>query len=831
MKPKTKIFLALSMIALCLLCVIVSFSQKSVVLVIYNPITNVTKQRNIKSGDSLEKYLVGADYQGYKFLGYYYSGDFIHAVDKSKSITQNTTVVMGYSKDITDISQATNEVVGVNFIGNLNSQELKTLLKKNYKYLDLSQANLSGEFEANNSELETLYLPAGEISGINNYSTLQKVYSIKPITLTNAFNNCENLKFVNIDNCSAIENSFNKCEKLTQFNIPENLTTMSNSFVDTHLKDITNKSPFFSLKGGVLYCEEEGQLTAKKALANLSETSILGETSKIDKHAFYNHKNIKSITINAKVSLIESHAFASSSLQSLNIVQNTVLTIGEKAFSNCQMLSNITFGKGIETIGAFAFYNTAIQTLSLENSVVSKLEQYSFSECDNLKEVKLENRQIVVERGVFSGCENLTTIENLNTKEISEKMFENCGKLTTLTNFYGVQNVQNYAFLNCTSLKDISELSSIKSAGIGSFENCLSIVEAKFLELEILPQNIFLNCSSLKEFVSTQEIKTFEASAFDGCENLENLVIVGSSYICDNGVVYNFSKTQLLFYLPTKADEIFTIPSTVESVQAKYLSQNKNLQSIEVDGDKFFAQDGVLFSSNKETLIAYPSGKQASSYRVPTFVKSILTLAFVKCPNLTSLTIGDNIQTLENGFLNQISNLITLNVCFVGENINKPQTGFLGWFFGAREYSQNNQFVPQSLKTVNVSEQEIFEEGCFYDCVNLLTVTLTNCGQASNNMFYGCYLLQTISLGKPLCSIGEYAFYNCKNMIQLDLVYNPLLTSADVKISALYNTPKGVRVNLYNDPQVDSTQLSEFSGCFKDKQYNWNWRTLKLPIK
>jgi hypothetical protein len=66
---------------------------------------------------------------------------------------------------------------------------------------------------------------------------------------------------------------------------------------------------------------------------------------------------------------------------------------------------------------------------------------------------------------------------------------------------------------------------------------------------------------------------------------------------------------------------------------------NPNYQSI----------DGVLFSKDGKTLIAYPAGKSGSAYVIPSSVTSIGYEAFKGCTSLTSVTIPSSVTNVSYG--------------------------------------------------------------------------------------------------------------------------------------------------------------------------------------
>ena len=66
---------------------------------------------------------------------------------------------------------------------------------------------------------------------------------------------------------------------------------------------------------------------------------------------------------------------------------------------------------------------------------------------------------------------------------------------------------------------------------------------------------------------------------------------------------------------------------------------------------KFSAKDGVLYSKDLKTLLAYPRAKSGKNFTIPTHVETVATYAFNGCIYLRALTMWGTIKTLRSGSL------------------------------------------------------------------------------------------------------------------------------------------------------------------------------------
>ena len=379
-----------------------------------------------------------------------------------------------------------------------------------------------------------------------------------------------------------------------------------------------------------------------------------------------------------------------------------------------------------------------------------------------------------------------------------------------------MQEIKNYAFLNCKALQDISFCSLVSNVGIGSFSGCKNLVTAQFFNLINFAQNLFLGCDNLKSVKSLANVKHFDKSAFDGCLKLDTLEFSGDNFVCSNAVVYNKTQTELLYYAPAKTDTYFNIPSTVTIVNNYSLSQARNLTDITSSSGAFYCEEGVLYTSDKQTLLTYPSAKNNSSFTVPTFVNNISSYAFCNNQNLTDLTISENVLTLQKACLWQNLNLVTLNLGFVGNSLENNQSAFLGWVFGAENYTQNSEFVPVSLLFVTITKQETFSDGAFYGCASLLRITLNNATKINDYMFYNCYALQHIIINNGVESVGKYCMYKCNSLLDIKMYYHK---DFFVLKNAFVGTPQYVIVLVYHTEKLETDET--YKSCFGDKKFTW----------
>lgn len=151
-----------------------------------------------------------------------------------------------------------------------------------------------------------------------------------------------------------------------------------------------------------------------------------------------------------------------------------------------------------------------------------------------------------------------------------------------------------------------------------------------------------------------------------------------------------------------------SVPSTVTYIDTLAFWSNYSLESINVaeENTTYKDIDGVLFTEDEKTLVAYPANKSGTEYTIPANVTTIEESAFSFNISLESLTIPDTVTTLGE-YTFESSELDTI---IVGNGITEIPRGC---------------FARSSVKTVVISDSvKAINYAAFWDAYQLETLII-----------------------------------------------------------------------------------------------------------
>ena len=198
-----------------------------------------------------------------------------------------------------------------------------------------------------------------------------------------------------------------------------------------------------------------------------------------------------------------------------------------------------------------------------------------------------------------------------------------------------------------------------------------------------------------------------------------------------------------------------SIPASVTSIGERAFAYSYALKAIHVDDANpvFSSRDGVLFTKDGSSLVAFPWGKSNESYMIPDGTKSVGPYSFSGCM-LKEVIFPDTIETIGESAFRNCDDLTSLELPAHVSKIEKY--AFCACF------KLSFVALPENLTRI--------DEGLFQSCRSLKTLTfpqkLVSIGE---DAFCGCKALTELSPPDGLKTIGAYAFMYCEGLKELHL--------------------------------------------------------------
>ena len=426
------------------------------------------------------------------------------------------------------------------------------------------------------------------------------------------------------DYVTAISGStFYDCELLTSVVIGEGVVSISNNaFVWCYkLVEVVNKSPHLTItKGG----SDNGNVGYNAlAVYNCNDTFTGSKLSKDNGYIIYTDENEK---------ILVGYSGTATTLS----LPSYLTKINQYAFLDCYNLTSVVIGECVKSIDSFAFYgcDKLVEVINKSSNITAikgsrdnghlAYNALSVSNCDEtyISKINNDNGYIIYSDEKekillgYNGNETELVIPDYITI-INKYAFYFCKNLTSVEIGNGVSGIGKYAFAYCNNLTSVIIGNGVTSIEESAFYNCTS-----------------LNCVEIGDSVT--DIGT---SAFQSCESLTSIVL----------------------------------PDSVTSIGHLVFADCFKLTSINVSENNlnYKSIDGNLYSKDGSTFIQYAIGKNDSEFTLPNSVTCIGYSAFYSSKTLTTIIIGDNVESVEkSAFLNcrnLTSIVIEVGVTHIGD--------------------------------------------------------------------------------------------------------------------------------------------------------------------
>lgn len=199
-----------------------------------------------------------------------------------------------------------------------------------------------------------------------------------------------------------------------------------------------------------------------------------------------------------------------------------VVAIGNRAFYNCKDLTSVTIPSSVTSIGAYAFSGCGLSSYSIPNSI-TKIGVGVFENCSALVSIEIPSSIKEISSWAFRNCESLSSISLPNSiVKIGRWAFENCNSLTSIIIGNSISEIEEKAFASCSQLREIyCYANTVPTTDKNSFKD--TNIEDVFL---------YVPSSSIVNYESTTPWKNFKKIVAIGSKPMYKIIymIDGKEY-------------------------------------------------------------------------------------------------------------------------------------------------------------------------------------------------------------------------------------------------------------------------------------------------------------
>ena len=597
--------------------------------------------------------------------------------------------------------------------------------------------------------------------------------------------------------------------QITTLNIPASVTTIERgSFMGVDkLQSITVNpaNPNFTAENGVLYNKTKTELICYPKGKTDEDFTVPDGVTKIMGLAFFQNPNIKTVTLPTSVSELDPYTLAPfagysaftdcASLTAINvksgnptfksvdgvvysaddktlamypsgkemdpfIVPSTVEHIAQSAFLYTKKLKNITISEGVKDIGAYAFKNSGIKSASIPASVTS------------------------ISDGVFVNCSNLETVDvasaNTAYSSVDGVVFN---KTVTDLIYYPTAKAGEYTVPGTvTTIKQSSCEGTKKLTKITLPPSVKTIEESAF------------ESSSLSElaFSGTSGLETIGKRAFIWA-HLSNVTIPASVKLLEWGAFYGQNGNDSFDGQGLKTVTVED-NSQLKEIGAEAFRGNKKLEKFEFKGTcKLEKIRNAAFRDNyslpsftfpqtitriDESAFNGCSSMKSATFKEPSSFVFVGSGSFQNC-GLENLKLPESVTTIGQSAFNSCDKLVSIDLPKTTTNVDPRAFQFCTKLTSINVDEANTKYssVDGVLLSKDKETLKVFPPGKANDNFTLLPPSIKTIGEYA---FYYCKNLKNVTIPNKVTKIEKAAFQLCENLNTITFLCDDMINPTNI---------------------------------------------------
>lgn len=467
----------------------------------------------------------------------------------------------------------------------------------------------------------------------------------------------------------------------------------------------------------------------------------------------------------------------------------SVTSIADYAFSHCDNIDSLRIRDEVTTIGVAALYDCAFKYITIPKNVTS-IGEKALSGCENLKAITVAdgNTSYASHDGVLYTAGYTTLIScpaakageykiHANTEAISDNAFAYCDDLTSLTlTGSKLKTIGVSAFYKCEGLISLTIPKTVTSM---AYQSCIYLTNLETLEFEDAT-NTQLDTLIIGDrwFVGDNKVQTITMPA--RLYSIAQKSLGTSSHRTGINVpTVQFAKGSILSYLGTLTVamdprvETFDLTNCtkLKTIRSECFANLENLKTVKLPKNITTINKSAFYNTPNLKTITFANNSK---------ITTIGANAFDDC-GITSIDLPQSVVTVEKEAFANCTSLTTVNIPASATTISPEAFKFCTNLTKFTVDADNTTYsaLDGMLCSKDKKTLELFPPGKASKTFTLLSPSFETIGEYA---FYYCKNLENIVIPKKISKIGNYAFEFCDNLNSITFLTEapPSLLEADV---------------------------------------------------
>ncbi|MFV0469330.1 MAG: leucine-rich repeat domain-containing protein [Dysgonomonas sp.] len=452
------------------------------------------------------------------------------------------------------------------------------------------------------------------------------------------------------------------------------------------------------------------------------------------------------------------------------IIGENITSIGGNVF-NGKYLTTLYFNPincthmGDNTFPAISKHNNSISLTSLIiGNKTTNIPSYAFFGCNNLNSVTIPQKVVSIGESAFSGCSSLKEV-NFNATNCESGGFLECTSLEKVIIGTEVTNIPDAAFAGCHNLDSIILPNSVTHIGQKAFYDCRSLTSITLpSNLKTIKNSTFFGCKNLTSISIPDKIKTIGLNALGNCSGLAEIISL-NPIPPTTAQFENVPTSTCLLKIPEKSHTAYKIANGWKDFLN--IIDDQPMQN-----PTGFCGDNLTWTLNLSSRSLTIEGIGEMTDYSNTNTPWYLYQNFIK------------IVEIENGLTNLGGNTFSDYSLLETINVNSSNTSYSS-FDGSLFDKEKTVLImcPPARLSVTIPESvDSIGENAFVNCINLIelnynAISCRKMGYVSLNGLPGlggdyyfvpllkeCKNLTTINIGSEVENIPIGAFSDCEGL-------------------------------------------------------------------